>query len=265
MDEVNDAQAWEWTLDVDRWIWKQIRDRRIPEQDREDVYNLCVIEIFTLMKRYNPKYSKVSWANFGILKALKEYESTSGAVRLPFHVLEKMAVIRKYVNQCRLDGIEPKEEEMEHLTGMKMRDIVVARDRYAIINSLDHEGNVVDFSSATMNVDPDSMKYVYDRTLEPEESAGSKDEMDYIYRNMGSLLDIDIYVLTLKYGLDKNKVPPRESFSEGGDFDMSEIVGSVQFSCGTIAKRIGYTRERIRQIESRAVSKIQQKLGIDDD
>ena len=51
-----DKQAWQWTMDVDKWIWKQIRDRRVPEQDWQDVYNLCVIEVFNLMKRYNTKY-----------------------------------------------------------------------------------------------------------------------------------------------------------------------------------------------------------------
>ena len=45
-----DKQAWQWTMDVDKWIWKQIRDRRVPEQDWQDVYNLCVIEVFNLMK-----------------------------------------------------------------------------------------------------------------------------------------------------------------------------------------------------------------------
>ncbi len=28
-----EKQAWEWTMDVDKWIWRQIRERRVPEQD----------------------------------------------------------------------------------------------------------------------------------------------------------------------------------------------------------------------------------------
>ena len=33
-----DDQAWQYTKDVEKWIWKQIRLRNIPPQDMEDVY-----------------------------------------------------------------------------------------------------------------------------------------------------------------------------------------------------------------------------------
>ena len=197
-----DKQAWQWTMDVDKWIWKQIRDRRVPDQDWEDVYNLCVIEVFNLMKRYNPKYSKVSWANFGILKAFKEYESMNGTIRLPFHVLEKMSNLRKFIVQQEFEGKKVTAEQMSEITKMKITDLLVARDRYAFIQSTDPEGNATEFSCQSLDIDRTCEDFVNSGELDPEESAIENDQMSFLYQNLACLSDIEIYILTLRFGLD---------------------------------------------------------------
>lgn len=256
----NEAQAWQWTMDVDKWIWKQIRDRNIPEQDREDVYNLCVIEVFHLMKRYNPKYSKVSWANFGILKALKEYESTSGVVRLPFHVLEKMANLRKYIAGRGKSASDITIEEMQEVTKMKPNDILVARERYAAVHSTDSEGNNVDFSHRTLNVSPSSIEYAESSSLNPEENMVVEDQLSFFYANLEVLSDLEIFVLVLRYGLDTSRVPQREEFSKKYSF-----VGHGNGVClktQDVSDIVGFSRERIRQIELKAIETIRKRIDI---
>jgi len=258
--KTDEAQAWEWTMDVEKWIWKQIRDRNIPEQDREDVYNLCVIEVFHLMKRYNPKYSKVSWANFGILKALKEYESTSGVVRLPFHVLEKMANLRKYIAGQGKAASDITIEEMQAVTKMKPADILVAKERYAAVHSTDSEGNNVDFSNRTLNVSPSSIEYAQSGSMNPEENMVVEDQLSFFYANLEVLSDLEIFILVLRYGLDTSRVPTRESFS--GKYSFSGYGNGACLKTQDISDILGVSRERVRQIELKSIETIKKKIDI---
>jgi len=263
-DEIEKAekQAWQWTLDVDKWIWKQIRDRRVPDHDWHDVYSLCVIEVFNLMKRYNPKYSKVSWANFGIMKAFKEYESMNGTVRLPFHVLEKMSNLRKFIKQQEQQGNIVTAEDMSKVTKMKLTDLLVARDRYAFIHSTDPEGNNTEFSSENLDVDTTCLDYVNSGGLDPEENAIENDQMNWLYKNLVCLSEVEIYVLCLRFGLNKDKVPQRKAFLKG----MWSLTWHKTGEClkfNDIGNKIDITRERVRQIENRAIEKIRARIELE--
>jgi len=261
--ELGEEQAWQWTLDVDKWIWRQIRERKIPEQDWEDVYNLCVIEVFNLMKRYNPKYSKVSWANFGILKAFKEYESMNGTIRLPFHVLEKMANLRKFIAQQEYDGKIVTAEQMSEITKMKITDVLIARDRYAFIHSTDPEGNSTDFSCESLDIDRTCEDFVNSGELDPEESAIESDQMTFLYKNLCCLSDIEIYIITLRFGLDINRIPRRSIFKKNGQYDLSWHMAGDCLRFNDIGDKIDITRERVRQIETRSIEKIRARIELE--
>jgi RNA polymerase sigma factor (sigma-70 family) len=258
-----EERAWQWTLDVDKWIWKQIRDRGIPDQDWNDVYNLCIIEVFNLMKRYNPKYSKVSWANFGILKALKEYESTSGTIRLPFHVLEKMATLRKFIAENEVYGAKVSQEEMSKVTSMKITDILVAKDRYAFISSVGPEGNVTEFSETSLNVDKSCTQYVNSGDLDPEKNAIDNDETNWLYANLSILNDVEIYILCLRFGLTKENLPNRDSFKSDREYDITWHLAGECYKFNDIGKKIGITRERVRQIEIKAIEKVKSRIELE--
>jgi len=256
-------QAWQWTMDVDKWIWRQIRERRIPEQDWEDVYSLCVIEVFNLMKRYNPKYSKVSWANFGILKAFKEYESINGTIRLPFHVLEKMANLRKFIAQQEHEGNTVTAEQMSEISKMKITDLLVARDRYAFINSTDPDGNSTDFSGESLDIDRTCEDFVNSGELDPEESAIENDQMSYLYKNLSCLSDLEIYVITLRFGLDSERIPNRPAFKGKAIYSLDWHSTGECLRFNDIADKMDITRERVRQIESRSIDKIRAKIELE--
>ena len=258
-----EKQAWQWTMDVDKWIWRQIRERRVPEQDWEDVYNLCVIEVFNLMKRYNPKYSKVSWANFGILKAFKEYESMNGTIRLPFHVLEKMANLRKFIVQQEYEGRKVTAEQMSEVTKMKITDLLVARDRYAFIHSTDPEGNSTEFSGESLDIDRTCEDFVNSGELDPEANAIENDQMSFLYKNLSCLSDIEIYILTLRFGLDTARIPKRKSFSKGSQYSLDWHMTGECLKFNDIGDKIEITRERVRQIESRSIDKIRARIELE--
>lgn len=258
-----EKQAWEWTMDVDKWIWRQIRERRVPEQDWEDVYNLCVIEVFNLMKRYNPKYSKVSWANFGILKAFKEYESMNGTIRLPFHVLEKMANLRKFIVQQEYEGRKVTAEQMSEVTKMKITDLLVARDRYAFIHSTDPDGNSTEFSGESLDIDRTCEDFVNSGELDPEENAIENDQMSFLYKNLSCLSDIEIYILTLRFGLDTERIPKRKAFLKGAEYSLDWHMPGECLKFNDIGDKIEITRERVRQIESRSIDKIRARIELE--
>jgi RNA polymerase sigma factor (sigma-70 family) len=258
-----EKQAWKWTMDVDKWIWKQIRERRVPEQDWQDVYNLCVIEVFNLMKRYNPKYSKVSWANFGILKAFKEYESMNGTIRLPFHVLEKMATLRKFIVQKEYEGLKVTPEQMSEVTKMKITDLLVVRDRYAFIHSTDPEGNSTEFSGESLNIDRTCEDFVNSGELDPEESAIENDQMSFLYNNLSFLSDIEVYILTLRFGLDVDRIPKRSAFLKGAQYSLKDHVLGECLKFNDIGEKINITRERVRQIESRSIEKVRARIELE--
>ena len=256
-----DRQAWQYTKDVEKWIWKQIRLRNIPAQDMEDVYQLCIIEVFNLMKRYNENYSKVSWANFGIYKALKEYESTSGTIRLPYHVLEKMANLRKYMSEMESSGQEITFPEMEEVTGMKLIDIMIARDRYAFQGSQDEEGNTTDFSHVQAGVDISAYNAMYAEQKTAEDEAISKEESDWMYSYLKHLKAVEIFVLTVRYGLKKTRIPKFKEFRKGGTLSLYWYRKPRQYCLNDVGSRLNVTRERVRQIEQGALKKLKKIMG----
>jgi RNA polymerase sigma factor (sigma-70 family) len=255
-----EAQAWQWTLDVEKWIWKQIRVRNIPEQDREDVFNLCSMEVFHVMKRYNPKYSKVSWANFGVLKAMKEYESLSGVVRLPFHVIEKMSNLRKVIARAENSGETVSFEEMQQVTKMKSGDLMVARERYAAITSTNSEGKVTDFSSHSMKVANTEANFTDYGCLTPEEQTVEDDQLNFFYKNLEFLDDVEIFVLVLRYGLDTNRIPKRKIFGFEEKYCVTQFGNGECLKTQDISEILGVSRERIRQIELSGIERIKKEL-----
>lgn len=251
-----DDQAWQYTKDVEKWIWKQIRLRNIPPQDMEDVYQLCIIEVFNLMKRYNDNYSKVSWANFGIYKALKEYESTSGTIRLPYHVLEKMANLRKYLNEMDSAGLPVSYGDMESVTSMKLIDIMISKDRYAFQGSQDDDGNTTDFSACQAGVDESAYSAMYAQPRTAEEVVIANEESAWMYDYLRCLKAVEIFVLTVRYGLRKEKIPKFKEFRKGGSLSLFWYKKPRQYCLNDVGLRLKVTRERVRQIEQCALKKL---------
>lgn len=254
-----DKLAWQRTSEVELWIWKCIRGRNVPSQDMQDVFHLCQIEVFKLMKRYNPNYSKVSWANYGVLKAFKEYESNNGVVRLPFHVLEKMGALRKKMKEFEQQGKRMTPEVMEEVTRMRLVDIMTAQERWITVDAPDNNQS---YFEERMPSDCDEPHYlmVNGEPQVVEETVIANELRGLMYKCLFSLSCMELFVVILRYGLETANCPHFFEFREGGLLDLSIEKGDT-YPLQAIGDRLGITRERVRQIERSALEKMRQSMG----
>ena len=245
--------AWEHTLAVHDWIWKCIQKRNIPDEDTEDVFMMCQLEVYQLMLKYNPMYSVTTWASYGILKGLTLYESTCRIVRLPIHIVEKMNRLNKQKYLLSKQGYEMTPEEMSEYVGMNILDIMTASEKANsscpsdIQEFLNHKNDTVENSLINGHD-----KNIVDQMVEND----TKDEM---YRKLHILDDVEIFVLLHRFCLDWNEIPWRKHFfNERSDLCISRYIEQPKtYSLAQIGRKVGVSRERIRQIESEAIGKLQ--------
>ena len=226
----------------------------MPPQDMQDVFHLCQIEVFKLMRRYKPEFSKVSWANYGVLKAFKEYESNNGVVRLPFHVLEKMGTLRKTMKEYEQLGKTMTTDVMESVTKMRLVDIMTAQERWV---AADPPGQDNTYYEEKIPSDCDEPHYVMVNG-EPEhveEEVITRELTTMMYRCLFGLSCIELFVVILRYGLDSSKCPHFFEYREGGLLDLTDVDGGT-FPLQEIGNRLSITRERVRQIERCALDKM---------
>lgn len=249
-----DELAWKRTREVELWIWKCIRSRNVPPQDMQDVFHLCQIEVYKLMRRYKPEFSKVSWANYGVLKAFKEYESNNGVVRLPFHVLEKMGALRKKMKEFEQLGKPMTHKVMEETTKMRLVDIMTAQERWVSVDPPD-ESNGYYEERIPSECDEPHYVMVNGEPEKVEETVIARELTTMMYRCLFSLSCMELFVVVLRYGLEPSKCPHFFEFRKGGLLDLSAFDGSTH-PLQAIGNRLGITRERVRQIERGALDKM---------
>lgn len=247
-------EAWNYALQCKAWIWKHIKSRNIPESDQEDLFQSCLIEIQRLMVRYNSDYSLIAWARFGILKAFKKYDCSSGLIKLPTHIIEKMHKLYVRKIEAEQEGKILTQDEMVEITGMKILDILTAQEKFNRPNPPEDDLNYF------MEIHPDKCDVAHFMMLNGErksiiENVSSSSMLDSVYEKLNILEDMEIFVLVYRFGLDFSRIPQRPVFfykysylylaKKPGDYNLQEI-----------ASFLGLSKERIRQIESSGISKI---------
>ncbi|WP_231931030.1 RNA polymerase sigma factor RpoD/SigA [Botrimarina hoheduenensis] len=167
------------------------------------------------------------WIRQAITRAIADQSRT---IRLPVHMIDTMSKIRavsaEFVQQ---HGREPNPEEVAEITGMSMDDaaciLKMTRQPLSLDQPVgDHEDNYFgEFLEEQRDEDP-----LYDANLEmlKERLNEVMDELSYRERE----------IIKLRYGL-----------ADGYNYTLEEV-----------GKIFSVTRERVRQIESKAVRKLQQ-------
>ena len=242
--------AWENTLAVHDWIWKCLQKRKIPYEDMDDAFSACQIEVYKLMLRYNTSYSKTTWASYGILKGITQYESTSGTIRLPIHIIEKMHRLNRRQFLMSQDGHEMTPEEMADYVGMSINDILTAQEKQGNVEPcevqdfLNHKNDSIENVFVNGPVEPS----VIDRMI-------SDCERTSFYRMLHDLNDIQIFVLLHRFSLDWNDIPWRKNFfNERSDMCIATYQADQRvYGLSEIGQMIGVSRERVRQIEASAI------------
>lgn len=168
------------------------------------------------------------WIRQAITRAIADQART---IRIPVHMVETINKITKAQRQLTQElGRDPTEEEISE----KLADPTLTPDRIRTITGLALEP--VSLESPIGEEDDSHLgDFVEDKdSVSPTDYTTQSLIRDALYNVMNDLTDREKRVLRLRYGLDDNR--PR----------TLEEVG----------KEFGVTRERIRQIEAKAIRKL---------
>lgn len=256
---VSDSKAWELTLECSQWIWACIHKRAIPEEEKEDCYQIVLIQVFQLMKRYKPEFSKTGWANYGILKGFARWQSISGTLRLPMRVIEKIQKLQKHRTLLEADGIEMSPEEMEDFINMNILDILTAEDTSHLNTHIKTESKE-NFDFFYYNSQHTNEAHNFLLNGEPqsiEEWMIEKDLRSNFYKKMKKLSTEEIFVILHRYKLDHESIPYRIEFFQDTNYNIEHYITDPRlYFLQEIGTFLEISKEKVRQIERAAVAKL---------
>jgi RNA polymerase primary sigma factor len=165
------------------------------------------------------------WIRQAITRSIADHGRT---IRLPVHVIESLNRLEKERKELRTqNGREPTPEEIAERLKMPVSKVRLLLDAQKTPYSL--EMKVGDDEGTELG------DLLRDRTVQsPEDTALEGDLSNEVERALAPLSDRERDVLRLRYGLGTDR-----------EYTLEEI-----------GKRLSVTRERVRQIESRALQKL---------
>jgi RNA polymerase primary sigma factor len=165
------------------------------------------------------------WIRQAVTRAIADYGRT---IRLPVHVIESLNRLEKERKLLRSDrGREPSPEDLADRLKMPVNKVRLLLDAQKTPYSL--EMKIGEDESTELG------EMIRDRTVRsPEETAIASDLSNEVERTLAPLSDREKEVLRLRYGLGTDR-----------EYTLEEI-----------GRQLSVTRERVRQIESRALQKL---------
>jgi len=193
------------------------------------------IGLMIAVERFDPIKGKLStYAGFWIKQRIKRAIADQGrTIRIPVHVVDKLYSIRK--SQFKLTQIlerEPTNEEIAFDLGMNVNKVAAWRKASAFTTSLS-----TPLDDAGMSVLSDVIGD--DRAVTPDKAYEKQVDIDTLHILLDELDSREKAILTLRFGLN------------GGHEQTLEQVG----------RKFNITRERIRQIQDKALKKLRNRLG----
>ena len=180
---------------------------------------------------YSKGYKFSTYATWWIQQAItRAIADKSRLIRLPVHMIETLSKIKKISMDLTIEnGMAPTKEEIAYKIGMSPQKLS------ALIESA--QGTISMESPANQKDDNTKLSdfIVDETTLSPDSKVTQDNLFCDIKKMLNHLSEKERNVLIMRYGLDDN-----------GEKKTLEEIGSYY----------GVSRERIRQIENRAMSKL---------
>lgn len=215
-------------------IAKRYTGLGLPIQDLIQEGNLGLmkaIEMFDVEKGFKFSTYATWWIKQAITRAISDKSKT---IRIPVHMNEKIYVIKKFIREYTDEhGIPPTDEIICAECDVTPESLASVQQLQGDVVSLDTRIN--DEDDATIgDFIPDSGTCIESEVMNSE-----------LHRELIRAMDT---VLTPK---EKDVLMMRFGLEEGGEYRTLEYCG----------ERFGVTRERIRQIEAKAIRKMRKYRG----
>jgi RNA polymerase primary sigma factor len=186
------------------------------------------VDRFDYTKGYRFSTFAVNWIRQAILRGMKDSDKT---IRLPEYMATNIARIRREAERIKQKtGSEATLEELSEATGMDQKKIRLCME-YGTRNTISLDavvGEDGDTSRGELIAD--------EKATNPEKAVLDEGINGAIRTVLTMLPEKEAAVLTMRYGLDGNE-----------PMTLEQVAKHPQF---------GLTRERIRQIENRAINRI---------